>query len=208
MQSRARFARITFQLVSRFSLCNCGANHDGDCLGTCRAFMVTTLNCCRGELALSCSRCVGWHKRNLSSLATASWHQETGLWDTEEECGMERGWERYSEERGHDYRSAVASDGGGFIKADTGERRREDETTRSRCISITGWAWFKNVRVKFWVTKALGFDTSLLWIEVHSDEMPACTCVDHMHLIQRQEADCHEVNRDCAARQVLGQGCG
>lgn len=128
MQSRARLARITFQLVSRFSLCNCGANHDGDCLGTCRAFMVTTLNCCRGELALSCSRCVGWHKRNLSSLAAASWHQETGalrhwggVWDGKrmreifrgegarlsQRCGfrwrrIHKGWHRRETEGGRD----------------------------------------------------------------------------------------------------------
>lgn len=107
------------------SLCNCGANHDGDCLGTCRTFMVTMLNCCRGELALSCSLCVGWHKRNLSSLAAASWRQEMGFWDTEEECGMERGWERFTEERGHDYRSTMPLDGWGFIKADTGARETE-----------------------------------------------------------------------------------
>lgn len=65
------------------SLCNCGANHNGVCLGTCRTFMVTMLNCCRGELALSSSLCIGWHKRNLSSLAAASWRQEMGFFETQ-----------------------------------------------------------------------------------------------------------------------------
>lgn len=95
MQSRVRFAHLKFQFVSSFLCLIVEAITFGGSLGTCRAFMVTMLNCCRRELALSCSLCVGWHTRNLSSLAAANWHQEMGFWDTEEERGMQRGWERF-----------------------------------------------------------------------------------------------------------------
>lgn len=36
--------------------------------------------------------------------------------------------------------------------------------------------------------------------------MPACTCVDLMHPIQRQEADPHEVNRDRCSETGLRSG--
>lgn len=110
------------------SLCNCAADHDGNCLGTCGTFIVTMLNCCRGELALSCSLCVGWHKRNLSSLAAASWRQEMGFWDTEEECGRERGWEIFKREgarlsQHYDFRRMMIYKG-----RHRRETRREDDT--------------------------------------------------------------------------------
>lgn len=90
MPSGVRFAHITFQFISSFLSVIVVPIMMGGCLGTCWAFMVTMLNCCRGELALWCSLCVGWHKRNLSLLAAASWHQEMGFWDTEEEWDGKR----------------------------------------------------------------------------------------------------------------------
>lgn len=213
MQSKVRFGYNAFQFVSPFSLCNCGANHDGDCLGTCRAFMVTMLNCCRGELALSCSLCVGWHKRNLSSLAAASWHQEMGFWDTEEECGMERGWERYSEEKGHDYRSTMASDGGGFMKAGAGERQRENDTKplhKHYCINMIWTSWAKK---RSWI-----WSLSHHCHEAHAKLIEKkCQCVfvqshyGDVHPILREKTGTHKADQDVlglSLKKGLGQNKG
>lgn len=136
MQLRACFSSHSRSICQLLSLCNYSANHGWECLGTCRTFMVTMWNCCRGELALWRGFHVGWHKRKLTLLAAASWRQEMGLWDSEEERGMVGGkkwWGRFEEERGHDYSSTMTLDGWVFTKADMGEETEDD---RGCCITI------------------------------------------------------------------------